>query len=826
MLQKSEVLKNFIHVFLLIFLLNVSGCGIAQVLGLSRREASELMRKGDIDFILKAKLSSDFSRAVSELKELERVHPAAAFYMGLLAGGKTETGLIEEETSTLSAGDPEILLFCTALDSPSAPARREAARKLVSLILETKNMARPDIHPSENIPVEREIENIINYLDSINPKAKGEDHLLTVRSACLFRLGRYDEAIKLLSGGEKGGESDAEDQSDDWKPALNLLSTWKTSSGEHAESSAEHIRAFLFGNLPLDIRRWVFREVLSATGSSSKGTILKPFLSTEEIAALSHKISPLPYQVFINSINPALRDGGILFFSYPDLIADLGRAYQYTPAAREEGVKLFKTWLSFLEARENDPGIPPSLYENSTGDYREMEAFVKNLDSKALDELKFLCLFYSGRIERALAEYSSSTESFRQAKTFAPDALQSDACIWYMLMNTLASDPFTAVSLVISTMPQWNDVSYFSDILDSLSSYLTRNRHWNSLWEIFSSLERKNSGGVSRSGAPLAQYAWILGRAAQEGYFKTDRSAGSLFQIAFDEGKGSFYYRAMAASKLGKTFVPEGDVQGQKKERTKGQEDESEFILGFFECGAAALSLPYITEREGEMTVLELRKIAGALASSSRWKESLDLVSRYTSREDYELNRQDLLLFYPRPFLELMEKNAKETETGEEILYGLIRTESYFMTDVVSRSGAVGLAQLMPPTALEMAGRIARQGGPDYRSQDGVDLKNPGVNVHIGSYYLRYLTGQMGSPMLALLAYNGGMGRMRRWLATDREQKDGGLPHDIFLETIEFGETREYGRRVLAAAAVYGYLYYGMTMESVAADLFPAEIIR
>jgi soluble lytic murein transglycosylase len=70
--------------------------------------------------------------------------------------------------------------------------------------------------------------------------------------------------------------------------------------------------------------------------------------------------------------------------------------------------------------------------------------------------------------------------------------------------------------------------------------------------------------------------------------------------------------------------------------------------------------------------------------------------------------------------------------------------------------------------------------------------------------------------MMALLAYNGGMGRVRRWRTADRNR----LPEDLFLETIAFDETREYGRRVLAAAAVYGYLYYGMSMEEGVADVY------
>jgi soluble lytic murein transglycosylase len=150
-----------------------------------------------------------------------------------------------------------------------------------------------------------------------------------------------------------------------------------------------------------------------------------------------------------------------------------------------------------------------------------------------------------------------------------------------------------------------------------------------------------------------------------------------------------------------------------------------------------------------------------------------------------------------------------------EILYGLIRTESAFIPDIRSTAGAIGLAQLMPDTAVEMAGRISRQGGPDYLIDGNVDLRNPDTNVHLGAVYLAYLVDRMESPMQSLLAYNGGMGRVRRWRSAEPN-----LPDDLFLETIELTETREYGRRVLAAAAAYGYLYYGMTMEAVIADIY------
>jgi soluble lytic murein transglycosylase len=120
----------------------------------------------------------------------------------------------------------------------------------------------------------------------------------------------------------------------------------------------------------------------------------------------------------------------------------------------------------------------------------------------------------------------------------------------------------------------------------------------------------------------------------------------------------------------------------------------------------------------------------------------------------------------------------------------------------------------MPATALDMAGRISRKGGPDYAGGGEINLEDPGVNIHLGAVYLRYLMDRTESPMLALLAYNGGIGRLRRWRNAEAK-----LPGDLFLETIEYNETREYARKVLAAAAAYGYLYYDMTMEEVIADI-------
>jgi soluble lytic murein transglycosylase len=180
--------------------------------------------------------------------------------------------------------------------------------------------------------------------------------------------------------------------------------------------------------------------------------------------------------------------------------------------------------------------------------------------------------------------------------------------------------------------------------------------------------------------------------------------------------------------------------------------------------------------------------------------ESIRLAARYTGREGHELNRQDLELLFPRAYTELVEKYAAETGILPEILFALIRTESAFQSDIVSSAGAVGLTQLLPETAKERTDRIRRAGGPNYAAN--LDLTNPEQNIHIGAYYLNYLTGRFDDQLLSLLAYNGGMNRIRRWRAASS------FPVDLFLETISLNETRDYGRKVISAAAVYKELYY------------------
>ena len=473
----------------------------------------------------------------------------------------------------------------------------------------------------------------------------------------------------------------------------------------------------------------------------------------------------------------ALSDSPDLFFRYPDLLTDLGRAYQYAGVGRE-GIELFLKWEKTLDTAI----IPP--------------------DSENL--VRFRLLFFAARIARQRGE--KDIELFEQALPYALQVSpeQSDACIWYILDSSLSQSAAVTIRYLEKYISQWSDDAYFSDVLDKLARDLILKRQWEDMANVCTILR-------SRPHAALAKYAWIIGRAIEGGLYapgKTAPLAGptAYRRVAYDAGIGALYYRFLSAAALGEPFLvpPTPAKETVKTETTPSP--TMQFLLGFFEHNAAGFAPRYIRPLENELSAEELRPLAAALGAAGQYQESMRLVTLYSRRSGYQMIRQDWELLYPRPFKELVERYAGETGIEPALLYALIRAESAFDYTVVSRAGAVGLTQLIPATAREMAARIRRQGGPDYlpESEDSApDLRDPAINIHIGAAYLAYLNERMEDPLLALLAYNGGMNRVRRW-----RRALPALPPDIFLETVEYAETRNYGRNVMGAAAMYTELYY------------------
>ncbi len=126
------------------------------------------------------------------------------------------------------------------------------------------------------------------------------------------------------------------------------------------------------------------------------------------------------------------------------------------------------------------------------------------------------------------------------------------------------------------------------------------------------------------------------------------------------------------------------------------------------------------------------------------------------------------------------------------------RQESAFNSAAVSPSGALGLMQLMPGTAREVAGKVGVPFIQDKLTRD------PAYNVSLGSQYLADMLKRFGgSYELALAAYNAGPGRVSRWLDSIGDPRAGKIDMVDWIEMIPIRETRNYVQRIMEGVGVY-----------------------
>jgi len=468
-----------------------------------------------------------------------------------------------------------------------------------------------------------------------------------------------------------------------------------------------------------------------------------------------------------------------IFIRYPVLINDLGKTFQYTKSSAE-GLTLFLQWLTN-----------------------------KELSS----DIKFRLNFYAGRIVRRIGGKNAQGISlFEQALTLAPNAEQSDACIWYILDLTITGTTKNFIDKLAKYIPQWHKSGDYYDLLERFLHKLVSERDWNKVIKTYELIQ--NTDAVNSK----IGYAWVIARLIDNKYLTAadmrlaakvigaaSANATAFYRIAYDIGivnyLPAFLYRSQCVEVLKEPFLELAEEAAEPEDKENSQ--VLQFILDFFNYEVVDFSYPYIKELEKELTADELRLVAQAYDKVGMHWEAMHLVSLYFFKDGYSRDRRDWELMYPRPYLELVDKYSQEYGIPQSLIYGIMRTESAFREAVVSRAGAVGLMQLMPKTAKSEAERLKRAGGPDYIGEDGVvDSTIPSLNVHIGVFYFKYLQDYFKDTVLALLAYNGGQVRVRRLRAASK------LPVDLFVETITNLENRDYGKRVPAVARVYQELYY------------------
>jgi soluble lytic murein transglycosylase len=246
------------------------------------------------------------------------------------------------------------------------------------------------------------------------------------------------------------------------------------------------------------------------------------------------------------------------------------------------------------------------------------------------------------------------------------------------------------------------------------------------------------------------------------------------------------FYGFLAAEALGASVMPLSEPMSPDPAALTafGARDAVKRVLKL-----SALDLRPEAQREWVGVVRGLDDDGLLLAASFAQRNAL--YDRSINTADRTQRRHDFTLRYPTPFQSEIESAARQNGLDLAMVYGLIRQESRFVSNIVSSAGAVGLMQLMPQTARWVARRTGL-------GSSTPSLDDPALNIELGALYLRYVLDRLdGLPVLGAAAYNAGPGRAQAW----RGQVP--LEGAIYIETIPFNETRDYAKKVLANAMFY-----------------------
>jgi len=157
-----------------------------------------------------------------------------------------------------------------------------------------------------------------------------------------------------------------------------------------------------------------------------------------------------------------------------------------------------------------------------------------------------------------------------------------------------------------------------------------------------------------------------------------------------------------------------------------------------------------------------------------------------------------LRIIFPLDYWPLITKYSQLHSLDPYLVAALMAQESTFTAEIRSHANAYGLMQIIPDTGR----RYARKMG--IKPFSTALLRQPEINVQIGTQLFSDLVAKYGGSYFALASYNAGESRVDRWTG-----ERPGIPQDEFIDDIPFPETQNYVKRILGTAEDYRYLYGG-----------------
>jgi len=296
--------------------------------------------------------------------------------------------------------------------------------------------------------------------------------------------------------------------------------------------------------------------------------------------------------------------------------------------------------------------------------------------------------------------------------------------------------------------------------------------------------------GVSQKPISRARANYWIAR-AHEAAGRTEDARKSYSRAAADEFT---YYGQLSRIKLGLTNVglPPVPKPTEADRASFASNELARVLVLLLQTGRASdanllyLELAKTLPSGGQVTML-----AGFAESQGDHRLALQ-VGKLAADRSIGAER----LAFP---LEAIPESARhQTQVETAMVYGIARQESAFDPRAKSSAGALGLLQLMPGTAAHTAKAIGAKFSQDRLTSD------PAYNATLGAAHLRELLDEFGgSYILTFAAYNAGKNRVREWVQRFGDPRNPAVDPIDWVESIPYGETRNYVQRVMENIQVY-----------------------
>jgi soluble lytic murein transglycosylase len=271
------------------------------------------------------------------------------------------------------------------------------------------------------------------------------------------------------------------------------------------------------------------------------------------------------------------------------------------------------------------------------------------------------------------------------------------------------------------------------------------------------------------------------------------------------------YYAVLAAERLDRAYTPRAQARpsdpaareliatmpGLQRAREAWRIEQRAWARSEWNEATASFDAAHLLE-------------AARLAASWGWH--LQTVATATRAEVFD----DFDLLYPRPYEAELTAAARRVQLPAEWVWGVLRQESLYDPRARSSANALGLLQLLPATARN----VARRNG--FPAPSEASLFDPPTNLLLGTHYLREQYETFGGRFVLVLgAYNAGPNAVRRWLPAAP------METDVWIENVPFNETRSYIQRIVWHSTVFAWEASGKPQRitpwlvPISADLTP-----